>query len=393
MTGRAQTEIGRAYGESRMDDVSTSRTQQELIIEAKKRLSPAAWDYLSGGGESETTLKRNRYAIDSIAFRPRVLIDVTSPDPAATFMGQDLRIPVICAPIGSIHLMEPGGNIPVVRAMDRFGSIPVISIMSNPVLEECAAETDGFKIFQLYVRGDMDWVDQTLDRVVAAGFDALTITVDVAHYGRRERDLHNRFNRRAFVQRANLEGIDPDDEWRWRGALTWDFVDHCKARCGLPVLVKGIATAEDAEMAVERGIDVIWVSNHGGRQLDHGRGAIEVLEEVVDVAKGKVSIVVDGGFVRGSDVIKAITIGADVVAIGKLQGWALAAGGENGLFRAFEIMEEEIKVTMGLLGVNKLDELTPAHLHRGAMPMNAPSPGSPFPVVTETFNRWDRGTY
>ncbi len=376
-----------------MDDVSTSRTQQEIIIEAKKRLSPTAWDYLCGGGESETTMKRNRYALDSIAFRPRVLIDVTAPDPTTTFMGQAMRIPVMCAPIGSLHLMDPGGNIPVVRAMDRFGSIPVISIMTNPVLEDCAAETDGFKIFQLYVRGDMDWVDKTLDRVVAAGFNALTITVDVAHYGRRERDQHNRFNRRAFAQRSNLEGINLDEEWRWRGALTWDFVDHCREHCGLPVLVKGIATAEDAEIAVARGIDVIWVSNHGGRQLDHGRGAIEVLQEVADVAKGKVPIVIDGGFVRGSDVVKAITIGADVVAIGKLQGWALAAGGEEGLTRAFEIMEDEIRITMGLLGVNKLDELTPAHLHHGATPMNPPSIWSPFPVVTEAFERWDRGTY
>ena len=262
-----------------MDDIAQARTQQELIIEAKKRLSPAAWDYLCGGGESETTLKRNRYAIDSIAFRPRVLIDVTDPDPATVFMGQNLRMPVICAPIGSLHLMDPGGNIPVVRAMDKFGSIPVISIMTNPRLEDCAAETDGYKIFQLYVRGDMDWVDKTLDRVVAAGFGALTITVDVAHYGRRERDMYNRFNRRAFAQRSNLEGIDLTEEWRWRGALTWDFVDHCKSHCGLPVLVKGIATAEDAQMAVDRGIDVILVSNHGGRQLDHGAGSIAPLAE------------------------------------------------------------------------------------------------------------------
>ena len=376
-----------------MDDIAQARTQQELIIEAKKRLSPAAWDYLCGGGESETTLKRNRYAIDSIAFRPRVLIDVTDPDPATVFMGQNLRIPVICAPIGSLHLMDPGGNIPVVRAMDKFGSIPVISIMTNPRLEDCAAETDGYKIFQLYVRGDMDWVDKTLDRVVAAGFGALTITVDVAHYGRRERDMYNRFNRRAFAQRSNLEGIDLTEEWRWRGALTWDFVDHCKSHCGLPVLVKGIATAEDAQMAVDRGIDVIWVSNHGGRQLDHGRGSIEALAEVAAVAKGKVPIVVDGAFVRGSDMVKAIIVGADVVAIGKLQGWALAAGGGQGLTRAFEILESEIKITMGLLGANSLADLKPAHLHHGAMPMNPPSPWSPFPVVTEAFERWDRGTY
>ncbi len=376
-----------------MDDVSEARTNQELIIEARKRMSPASWDYLSGGGESETTLKRNRYALDSIAFRPRVLISVAQPDPSTTFMGQSLRIPVIAAPIGSLHLMDPGGNIPVVRAMDSFGSIPVISIMTNPRLEDCAAETDGFKVFQLYVRGDMDWVKKTLDRVVGAGFNALAITVDTAHYGRRERDQYNRFNRRAFAQRSNLDGIDLDQEWRWRGELTWDFVDRCKQHCGLPVLVKGIATREDAEIAVERGIDVIWVSNHGGRQLDHGRGTIEALAEVASVAKGKVPIVVDGGFVRGSDMVKAMIVGADAVAVGKLQGWALAAGGEAGLVRAFEILENEITVTMGLLGVNKLSELTPQHLHHGAMPMNPPSPWSPFPVVTEAFERWDKGTY
>ncbi len=376
-----------------MDDVTKALTQQEIIVEAKKRMAPSAWDFLSGGGESETTLKRNRYSLDSIAFRPRVLVSVPDPDPSTTFMGQKLRIPVICAPVGSLHLMDPGGNMSVVHAMDDFGSIAAISIMSNPRLEECAAETKGYKIFQLYVRGDMDWVKRTLDRVVAAGFNSLVITVDTAHYGRRERDLYNRFLRRATVARANLENVDPDAEWKYRGALTWEFVDACKAHCGLPVMVKGIATAEDAQIAVDRGIDVIWVSNHGGRQLDHGRGAIACLPEVASVAKGKVPIVIDGGFLRGTDVLKALALGADVAAVGKLQGWALAAGGEAGLRRAFEIMETEMKVNMGLLGVNAISEITPDHIQLGAPVMNEPSIVSPFPVTTEAFSRWDRGTY
>ncbi len=376
-----------------MDDVTKALTQQEIIVEAKKRMAPSAWDFLSGGGESETTLKRNRYTLDSIAFRPRVLVSVPDPDPSTTFMGQKLRIPVICAPVGSLHLMDPGGNMSVVHAMDDFGSIAAISIMSNPRLEECATETKGYKIFQLYVRGDMDWVKRTLDRVVAAGFNSLVITVDTAHYARRERDLYNRFLRRATVARANLENVDPDAEWKYRGALTWDFVDACKAHCGLPVMVKGIATAEDAQIAVDRGIDVIWVSNHGGRQLDHGRGAIACLPEVASVAKGKVPIVIDGGFVRGTDVLKALALGADVAAVGKLQGWALAAGGENGLRRAFEILETEMKVNMGLLGVNAISEITPDHIYSGAPVMNEPSIVSPFPVTTEAFSRWDRGTY
>lgn len=376
-----------------MDDVKNALTQQELIVAAKKRMSPATWDFLSGGGESETTLKRNRYALDSIAFRPRVLISVPDPDATTSFMGRKIRIPVICAPVGSLHHMDPGGNIPVVRAMDRFGSMAAISIMSNPSLEDCAAATKGYKIFQLYVRGDWEWTKKTLDRVVAAGFDALVITVDTAHYGRRERDLYNRFLRRQSAKRSNLEGIDLDAEWKYRGTLTWDFVDACKTHCGLPVMVKGIATREDAEIALARGVDVIWVSNHGGRQMDHGRGAMACLPEVADVAKGKVPIVIDGGFVRGTDVIKAVGLGADVVAIGKLQGWALAAGGEDGLLRCFEIMEAEIKMNLALLGVNKLSEITPAHFFHGAAVMNEPSIVSPFPVVSEAFKRWDSGSY
>lgn len=376
-----------------MDDVSKALTQQEIIIEAKKRLSPVAWDFLSGGGESETTLKRNRHSLDAIAFRPRVLISVPQPDPSTTFMGHKIRMPVICAPVGSLHVMDPGGNLSVVHAMDEFGSMAAISIMSNPRLEDCAAATKGYKIFQLYVRGDMDWVKRTLDRVAGAGFDALVVTADTAHYGRRERDLYNRFSRRAVVERANLENVDPDAEWKYRGALTWEFVDACKSHCGLPVMVKGIATAEDARIALERGIDVIWVSNHGGRQMDHGRGAMACLPEIAAVAKGKAPIVIDGGFLRGTDVLKALALGADVVALGKLQGWALAAGGEKGLLRAFEIMEAEIKMNMALLGVNKISEITPDHVFTGAPVMNEPTIVSPFPVVTEAFARWDRGIY
>ncbi|MGE0651602.1 MAG: alpha-hydroxy acid oxidase [Alphaproteobacteria bacterium] len=376
-----------------MDDVKNALTLQEIVVAAKKRMAPAAWDFLSGGGESETTLKRNRWSLDSIAFRPRVLISVPDPDPSTTFLNHKIRIPVICAPVGSLHLMDPNGNLPVVRAMDRFGSMAAISIMSNPRLEDCAAETKGCKIFQLYVRGDWDWVRKTLDRVTAAGFDSLVITVDTAHYGRRERDLYNRFLRRATAQRANLEGIDLDGEWKYRGTLTWDFVEACKKHCGLPVMVKGIATREDAEIALQRGIDVIWVSNHGGRQMDHGRGAMACLPEIAAVAKGKVPIVIDGGFLRGTDVLKAIGLGADVVAIGKLQGWALAAGGEDGLVRCFEILETEMKINMGLLGVNKLAEITPAHFFHGAQVMNEPSIVSPYPVVTEAFRRWDSGSY
>ncbi len=360
------------------------KTLQEFAIEAKLRLSPAVWDFLSGGGESETTLRRNRYAIDSIAFRPRVLIDVKEPDPSASFLGFDLPTPVVLAPIGSLHLFDPGSAIPSVQAAGRLGTVPIISIMTNPVLEEVAKLTDGPKVFQLYVRGDMDWVDTMCDRVKDAGYAAMAITVDVAHYGRRERDQINRFDRRTHAKRSNLEGVDLDKEFVYRSALTWDFVDHVKERIGIPIILKGIATSEDAKIAVDHGIEVVYVSNHGGRQLDHGRGAIDVLPEVVEAVGGKAEIVIDGGFLRGSDVLKAIAMGANAVAIGKLQGWALAAGGEDALVHAMNIMRQELIVSMGLLGVNRLGELGPQYLHP-ATPVMPPHVASPYPLFTETF--------
>lgn len=360
------------------------RTLQEFAIEAKLRLSPAVWDFLSGGAESETTLLRNRYAIDSIALRPRVLIDVREPDPSTTLLGFNLPTPVVLAPIGSLHLFDPGSAIPSVQAAGRLGTIPIISIMTNPVLEEVAKLTDGPKVFQLYVRGDMDWVDSMCDRVKNAGYDAMAITVDVAHYGRRERDQINRFDRRTHAKRSNLEGIDLDQEFVYRSALTWDFIDHVKDRIGIPIILKGIATAEDAKIAVDHGVEVVYVSNHGGRQLDHGRGAIDVLPEVVAAVDGKAEIVVDGGFLRGSDVLKAMALGANAVAIGKLQGWALAAGGEDALVHAMEIMKQELIVSMGLLGVNRIDELGPQHLH-AATPVVAPHVASPYPLFMEKF--------
>jgi isopentenyl diphosphate isomerase/L-lactate dehydrogenase-like FMN-dependent dehydrogenase len=357
---------------------------QEIAIAAKSRMSPQAWDYLSGGSDSETTLKRNRYAIDSIAFRPRVFVDVHEIDTAASFLGFPLRIPVMLAPIGSLHLMHPAGAIPVVKAAERFGTVPFISTVTNPALEEVGPATKTPKIFQLYVRGDQSWVDDILDRALAAGFDALCITVDVAHYSRRERDLVNRFTRREFVKSPNLAKVSFDTEFNHQAALTWPFIEHFRQRTKLPIIVKGVATAEDAKLAVEHGVDAIYVSNHGGRQLDHGIGSIDALTEVVEVAKGKCPIIVDGGFTRGSDVIKALARGADAVAIGKLQGWALAAGGEEALVDALELLEREMIIAMGLLGVCRLSELGPRHL-RAAMPMNPPHALSAYPLFTERF--------
>jgi len=362
------------------------RTLQEIAIEARRRLSTHAWDYLSGGSESETTLRRNRLALDSIAFRPRVLNDVAQVDATTALLGIPLRIPVFPAPIGSLHLMNPGAAVPVVKASETFGTVPFISTVCSPGLEETARAAGGPKVFQLYIRGDRAWVDDVLDRVVKAGYRALCVTVDVAWYARRERDLINRFNRREFVARANIGQVSQEAEFQHQAAITWDFIAHCKERTKLPIIVKGIATAEDAMLAVDRGVDAVYVSNHGGRQLDHGLGAIDILPEVAAAVGARAEIYVDGGFCRGTDVVKALALGARAVGIGKLQGWALAAGGEDGLIRALELLEIEVRMTLALLGCSSLAELSPRHI-RPAAPVG---PGHPMAAYPEFLRHFDR---
>lgn len=325
-------------------------SNEEIIQEARRRLDQGAWDYLVGGSESETTLRRNRLAFDKIAFRPRVLRDVSEMDPSTTFMGQKLRIPAILAPIGSLQLFDPLGGVASTKAATEFGIMHAISTVTQPSLEEIAAATDTPKIFQLYVQGDMDWVKDLLGRVKRAGYTSLALTVDVQHYSRRERPMVTRYqppSRRNPPSRS------------WQAQMTWDTMERIRDIGGLPFMVKGIQTAEDAEIAVSKGVDVLWVTNHGGRQIDHGLGSLDILPEVVQAANGKAKIILDGGVQRGSDIIKAIALGADAVALGRLQGWGLAAGGQAGVVRMLEILEDEMVSTMALAGLPSLAHLTP----------------------------------
>ena len=225
--------------------------------------------------------------------------------------------------------------------------------MSKPDIEETGKVVpNGLKIFQLYVRGDQAWVEAIFDRAVKAGFGALCLTVDTHHYSRRERDISKRYH--AASSR------DPDAS-RHQKALDWAQVDKVKKKYKLPIVIKGIATAEDAKLAVEHGVDVIYVSNHGGRQLDQGPGSIDVLPEIVAAAKGKASIIVDGGFCRGTDVVKAIALGADLVCVGRLYAYGMAAAGRDGIFRVLELLQDEMIRAMGLMGVNMLAELNPSY--------------------------------
>ena len=347
----------------------------EIVKAAQEKLPREVWDYLIGGAETETTLKRNRQAIDSLAFRPRVLRDVSKVDCSSTLFGQRLRIPVFLAPIGSLQDLEPGGGATAARAANRFGTASMLSSRSEPGLEAVAAASDGPNMFQLYVRGDRAWVDDHIRRAIDAGYFALALTVDLDHYGRRERDLAKRH---VTTARKNVTG----DEHQM--LFSWDDVKRLKDTHDIPMILKGIATAEDAAVALEHGIEGIYVSNHGGRQLDHGRGSIDVLPEVVAEVKGRATVMVDGGFVRGTDIVKAIALGANAVGIGRMFGWGIAAAGEEGVARVLEILESEMRTCLGLLGATSLDALNATYLH-AAPTVVAAHVVSAFPLLEEGY--------
>lgn len=352
------------------------QTLQEIVKAARQNLAPGPWDYLAGGTETETTLRRNRQALDSIALRPRVLRDVSRIDCSATLLGQRVRIPVMLAPVGSIESFDPGGGASAAKASAEFGIPQMLSSVCNPGLEAVAKAADNFRIFQLYVRGDDAWVDDHVKRARDHGYAAFCLTVDTAVYSRRERDLLKRF---VKPWRTRAAGFD------YQAGLTWNHVKRFKdTHPDMPLALKGIATAEDAALSVEHGVEMIYVSNHGGRQLDHGRGSMDVLPEVVDAVGGRATVIVDGAMMRGTDVVKAIASGANAVGVGRLECLGLAAGGVAGLVRALELLEDEIRIALGLLGAPDLKSLNRSHLHV-ASPVNRPHVLSAFPLLEEGY--------
>jgi len=347
-------------------------TLEPIILEARKRLDQGAWDFLVGGSESETTFRRNRSAYDRLAFRPRVLRDVSNIDTSASLLGANLRIPVLTAPVGSLQRFAPGGAADAVAVATEFGALPVVSSASEPALEDSAAAAsspDAARWYQLYIRGDLDWCRDMVQRIEAAGFTGFVLTVDTQVPSRRERPMI-----------SGTTPVRPAGATNYQALMTWDFVDQLRALTSLPFIIKGIQTAEDAALAVEHGVDVVWASNHGGRQLDHALGTLDTLPEIVAAVAGRVPIIADGGINRGSDILKAIALGADAVAIGRLQAWGLAAAGRPGLTRVLEILEAELQSAMGLLGVTSMSELTPAYV-APAHPVTPPHEMSSWPNI------------
>jgi isopentenyl diphosphate isomerase/L-lactate dehydrogenase-like FMN-dependent dehydrogenase len=344
----------------------------ELIRKARANLNQNAWDYIVGAAETETTMRRNRMSLDEIAFRPRVLRNVAKVDASVELFGRKLRLPVVLAPVGALEMFDPGAGASVARGAGTFGAAHMLSSVSEPGLEKVAeAAPDALRIFQLYVRGDDAFVEDCVSRAISGGYTAFCLTVDTAHYSRRERDIAKRYVR---ASRVRATGGD------FQKGLEWRTVKLIKDKYKIPLVLKGIATAEDATIAIDHGVEWIYVSNHGGRQLDHGRGAMHVLPEIAAAVAGRAKIMVDGSFCRGADIVKAIASGADLVGIGRLQCWALAAAGEPGIVRMLELLEDEVVRCLGLLGVTNFAELDKSYLHP-AVPTTLPHVFSAFPLL------------
>lgn len=322
-------------------------TLPEIARAARRRVSRDAFNFGAGAAETETTKRRNRRALDRLAIAQNILVDVRHVDLSTRLLGVPLSWPVAVAPMGGLVLFHPEGDVEMGRGCGRADTLQFLSGASGWPVEDVAKANPGPKMFQLYHHGDRGWVAELLKRVEASGYMSVSLTVDVQVYGRRERDIVNRFNPREAMSKApNPRGPNPE----YQARLTWDDVEWLKKATSLPVGVKGIMTVRDARRAVEMGVDLIWVSNHGGRQLDHTQATIDALGPIADAVAGRAGIVVDGGFRRGTDVIKGLARGADVVAFGRGALWGLAADGADGVATAMGILRNELATALALSG-------------------------------------------
>ena len=342
----------------------------EAVKLARENLSQGDWDDLVGAADTETSLRRNRGAVESWAFRPRILNDVSDVQISTELLGSAMRIPVILPPIGSVQAFFPGGGTAVAQAAEEFGILQILSSACAPDFETVAREVPGKRIYQLYLTGDEGWMDEQIQRAIAAGYTGFCLTADTQVYSRRERDI--------LKQYTPMSGrsASPTGDFNYQASMSWDTVAHIKEKFDIPLVVKGVVVAEDA------GVDVVYVSNHGGRQLDHSRACIDSLPEVVEAVAGRVPVIVDGGFMRGADVVKGLCLGADIVGMGRFEGLCMAAGGKDALVRGLTILEQEIRITMALAGAATLADLSPSLLER-LEPVGTPSVLSSFPLLSE----------
>jgi 4-hydroxymandelate oxidase len=334
----------------------------DLEIIARRKLPQGVYDYYAGGAEDEQTLDANREAFRRVFLRPRALVGVARVDTATTVLGSPVSLPVLIAPVAYQRMADPEGEVATARAAAAAGTLMIVSTIATASIEEIAEAAPGPRWFQLYMAPERALSEDLIARAEAAGYQGICLTVDTPMLGRRERDVRNRFAPTGMVLR-NFEGdlarmprtrmgsgfaagasrlLDP--------SITWGSVRWMRSVTRLPIIVKGVIAAADVEPAIDAGVSAIVVSNHGGRQLDGCEPALAALPNVVEAAAGRVEIYVDGGVRRGSDVVKALALGARAVLIGRPVVWGLAAGGQAGVACALEMLRSELAMAMALCG-------------------------------------------
>jgi 4-hydroxymandelate oxidase len=338
---------------------------------ARETLPRMTYDFIAGGAEDERTVAGNRAAFARRVLRNRALIDVATRDLRTRLLGLDLPHPILLAPTALHRVAHPDGEAATARGAAAAGAVFTVSTATSMRLEEIAAAApDALRWFQLYHLGQREASEDLIRQAVATGHRAIVLTVDVPLLGRRERDLRNTFTLPEGVGMAHAyePAWAPPSEERSRGwaspiasaNLTWDDLKWIRAAGGdLPLLLKGIVRGDDAKRALEHGVDAIWVSNHGGRQLDGAIATLDALADVVAAVGGRCPIVLDGGIRRGTDIIKALALGANAVAIGRPQMYGLAAGGADGVRRVVELLRAELDLAMALVGAPSLAALEP----------------------------------
>ncbi|MCB1113102.1 MAG: alpha-hydroxy-acid oxidizing protein [Chlamydiia bacterium] len=337
--------------------------------EAKKRLPKMIYDFYAGGAEDELAIKSNRESFYKYKLCGRVLAGVSTVDTSLSLFGKKMSFPLIIAPTGLQRMAHPDGELATAYAAEQFQIPMIVSSGSNFSLEKIKETTEQPLWFQLYIFKDRDFSRSLVQRAEKAGYDAIVLTVDMTIPAKRERDIFNSFSIPEGIVYKNFEGTGFDTIKTAEGdhsalsslisnaledCLSWEDITWLKSVTTLPILLKGILRSEDAQQAIQYGVDGIIVSNHGGRQLDSAPATIDVLEEIVIAVDGRIPVIIDGGFRRGSDILKAIALGADAVMVGRPVLWGLAVNGSQGVKEILGILRDEFETSMKQCGYRNL---------------------------------------
>lgn len=364
----------------------------DLRAIARRRLPGGVFDYIDGGAEDEITLSANAEAYRRVTFRPRILRDVTEVDTSSTLLGKPMPLPLVLAPTGFTRIADPAGELAVARAAERAGLPYSLSTLGTRSIEEVAAVSSGRLWFQVYVWKDRGLVAEMVRRAANSGYEALCLTVDTAVFGKRERDVRRGFTLPPKLGLTTIFDGVAHPSWTWQflrsdpivfanvaghsvgeggetvslaeyvadqfdPGLSWKDIEWLRGQWNGPIVIKGIQTVEDAVIAAEEGVEAIAVSNHGGRQLDSAPATLDLLPQVVDTVGDKIEVICDGGVRRGSDIVKAVALGATACMAGRAYLYGLGAAGEAGVDHVLDLFASDVRRTMALIGSRTVKEL------------------------------------